>query len=106
MISIGSGTARSFSTIRWMVARSLETGTTTDSFGMSITPPVGISGGLGQGTVDIGVEQREPEIVGAAGGVRPHHVVRRAGPLGLPGGEERAHRAVQQVVRGDPDRKS
>src|SRR5437867_9775535 len=103
MTSIGSGTARSFSTIRWMVARSLYTGTTTDSFGMSIAPPAGISGGLGQGAVDVGVEQREPEVIGAAGGVRPDQVVRRTGLARLSDGEERAHRPVEEGVRGDPE---
>src|ERR1043166_4645287 len=102
MISIGSGTARSRSTMVWIVARSLYTGTTTESFGMSIAPLTPTSGGLRLRGGNVGLEQREPEIVAAPGRERAHQIVRLVRPVRLPRGEQRQNRAVEKVVRGDP----
>src|ERR1043166_757818 len=102
MISIGSGTARSRSTMVWIVARSLYTGTTTESFGMSIAPLAATSGSLLPRGGNVGLEQREPEIVAAPGRERAHQVVRLARPGRPARGEQRQNRAVEDVVRGDP----
>src|ERR1043166_10092989 len=74
MISIGSGTARSFSTVLWMVFRSLSTGTTTDSFGSSIRQPSSRSASWGgrPRVFDVGVEQGEPQVAVGTGRLGTH----------------------------------
>src|ERR1043166_5338640 len=102
MISIGSGTARRRSAMVWIVARALYTGTTTESFGMSMAPLAATSGSPRLRGGNVGLEQREPEIVAAPGRERAHQIVHLARPVRLPRGQQRPNRAVLEIVRGDP----